>query len=118
MGLKNKGVRARPYYKRCFLRRLTGTQPYRPETRIRQKLHLSEKDNRREFRAVTGGILHSAGGAEDNSVAFTFEKVAPKSYKIALPNMIAGEYEFVAPGAASSSNLASHGKIYTFRIIE
>ena len=67
---------------------------------------------------MTGGILHSAGGAEDNSVAFTFEKVAPKSYKIALPNMIAGEYEFVAPGAASSAHLASHGKIYTFRIIE
>ena len=67
---------------------------------------------------MTGAILHSAGGAEDNSVAFTFEKVVPRSYKIALPNMIAGEYGFLPPCAASSSNLASRGKIYIFRIIE
>ena len=29
-----------------------------------------------------------------------------------------GEYGFLAPGAAASSDLASRGKIYTFRIVE
>jgi hypothetical protein len=29
-----------------------------------------------------------------------------------------GEYGFLAPGMATSANMASVGKIYTFRIIE
>ena len=40
------------------------------------------------------------GGASNNVIEFKFEKIAPRSYKVASPD------------------LASRGKIYTFRIIE
>jgi hypothetical protein len=83
-----------------------------------QLLRFWEKTDRREFRSVTGGILHARGGAEDNVIAFKFEKIAPRTYKIELPNVDMGEYGFLAPGAAASADLASQGKVYTFRIIE
>jgi hypothetical protein len=83
-----------------------------------QLLRFWEKADRREFRSVTGGVLHASGGAEDNVIAFKFEKVAPRIYKVELPNLSMGEYGFLAPGAAASSDLASRGKIYTFRIPE
>lgn len=83
-----------------------------------QLLRLWDKGNRREFRSVTGGILHRSGGAQLNEVGFTYEKVAPRIYKIQIVRLDAGEYGFLAPGAAGSSNLASYGKIYTFRVPE
>jgi hypothetical protein len=81
-------------------------------------LHFWEKTDRREFRSVTGGVLHASGGAEDNVITFAFEKVAPHTYKIVLHSLAAGEYGFLAPGAAASADLASRGKIYTFHIVE
>jgi hypothetical protein len=83
-----------------------------------QLLRFWEKTDRREFRSVTGGVLHASGGAENNVIAFKFEKVAPRTYKVELPNLATGQYGFLAPGAAASADLASRGKIYTFRIIE
>jgi len=83
-----------------------------------QLLRFWEKGDRREFRSVTGGVLHMSGGAENNVLAFKFEKVAPRTYKVELPSVGIGEYGFLAPGAAASSDLASRGKIYTFRIVE
>jgi hypothetical protein len=83
-----------------------------------QLLHFWEKTDRREFRSVTGGVLHASGGAENNVIAFDFQKVAPPTYKIKLSNLGVGEYGFLAPGAAASSDLASRGKIYTFRVVE
>jgi hypothetical protein len=83
-----------------------------------QLLHFWEKNDRREFRSVTGGVLHASGGAENNVVDFNFEKVAPRTYKIRLQNLAAGEYGFLAPGAAASADLASRGKVYTFHIVE
>lgn len=83
-----------------------------------QLLHFWPKADRREFRSVTGGVLHAKGGAENNVVTFKFEKVAPRTYRVELPNVEFGEYGFLAPGAAASSDLASRGKVYTFRIIE
>lgn len=83
-----------------------------------QLLKLWDKGNRREFRAVTGGVLHSTGSAEENQVQFQFEKIAPRTYKIRIANLEPGEYGFLAPGAVASSNAASLGKIYTFRIPE
>jgi hypothetical protein len=81
-----------------------------------QLLRLWDKGNRREFRSVTGGILHRSGGAQLNEVGYTYEKVAPRIYTIQNVRLDAGEYWFLAPGAAGSSNLASYGKIYTFRV--
>jgi hypothetical protein len=83
-----------------------------------QLLHFWQKVDRREFRSVTGGVLHASGGASNNVIEFKFEKIAPHTYKVELPAVSIGEYGFLAPGAAASSDLASRGKIYTFRIIE
>jgi hypothetical protein len=81
-----------------------------------QLMRLWDKGDRREFRSVTGGILHRSGGAQLNVMPFKFEKIAPRTYKIAVGDWQPGEYGFLAPGAVGSSNAASLGKIYTFRI--
>ena len=39
-------------------------------------------------------------------------------YKVLLPNLGAGEYGFLPPGAFGSANSASIGKMYTFRLLE
>jgi hypothetical protein len=83
-----------------------------------QLLNLWGKGDRREFRAVTGGVLHASGGAKDNVVSFEYQKVAPRIYKIKIPRLGVGEYGFLAPGAVASANVASQGKIYTFQIVE
>lgn len=76
------------------------------------------KSDRREFRSVTGGVLHASSGAKDNIVQFQFEKLGPHTYKVTFPFHEPGEYGFLAPGIATSANMASQGKVYTFRIIE
>ena len=83
-----------------------------------QLLRFWEKGDRREFRSVTGGVLHMSGGATNNVIEFHLEKIAPRTYKIELPTLALGEYGFLAPGAAASADMASRGKIYTFRIVE
>src|SRR5579862_6306636 len=83
-----------------------------------QLLRFWEKSDRREFRSVTGGVLHASSGAKNNVIAFQFEKIAPRTYRVALPSVGLGEFGFLAPGMAASSDMASRGKIYTFRIIE
>ena len=83
-----------------------------------QLLRLWEKSNRREFRAITGGILHRSGGAKDNDMSFDFQKVGSRTYRIVLNSLSVGDYGFLAPGAVASANVASNGKIYTFRILE
>jgi hypothetical protein len=83
-----------------------------------QLLRLWDKSNRREFRAITGGILHRSGGAKDNDMNFDFEKVGSRTYRIVLNSLGVGDYGFLAPGAVASANVASNGKIYTFRILE
>lgn len=93
-----------------------------------QLLRLDEKGNRREFRASTGGVIHSSTGAEKNVVPFKFEKIASRTFRIKVADLKEGEYGFLAPGAlgfatASTSQQASagsgsSGKMYTFRIPE
>jgi len=83
-----------------------------------QLLHLWEKNDRREFRTVTGGILHASGGAQDNVMDFDFEKIAPHVYTVQLKNLRVGEYAFLAPTTSASLNAPSQGKVYTFRIAE
>lgn len=83
-----------------------------------QLLRLWDKGDRREFRAVTGGVIHRSGGAQWNAVQFKYEKIAPRIYKIPIPSIEPGEYGFLAPGAVTSANAASLGKIYSFRVPE
>jgi hypothetical protein len=83
-----------------------------------QLLHFWEKADRREFRSVTGGVLHESGGAQNNVIEFAFDKVASRTYKVELTNLGVGEYGFLAPGTTASFNAASQGKVYTFRVVE
>jgi hypothetical protein len=81
------------------------------------KLH-KNSDNR-EFRAMTGGVFHSSGGAAKDTVPFGAEKLAPHVYELTFGAPLGrGEYGILPPGATTTSNLAASGKIYSFSILE
>lgn len=85
-----------------------------------QLLRLHDQKDSREFRTVTGGIVHSSGGATRDAIPFENKKIAPRTYQIVLPaDLGPGEYGILPPtsgdGTGSSGRL---GKIYSFRIIE
>lgn len=83
-----------------------------------QLIHLHEQADSREFRTVTGGVLHVSGGATRDVIPFEGKKVANRIYRVLLPSLGAGEYGFLPPGAVTSASSASIGKMYTFRLIE
>jgi len=84
-----------------------------------QLLHLHESGHSREFRSVTGGVIHASGGAKRDEVEFDSKKLAPRMYEIVLPGAVKnGDYGFLPPGAMSSSNMASSGKLYSFHVNE
>lgn len=75
-------------------------------------------DNR-EFRSETGGVIHSSTGAQRDAISFTPTKLAPRMYQFTItPEMTIGEYGILPPGAVSTSNAASGGKMYTFTLLE
>lgn len=75
--------------------------------------------NSREFRSTTGGVFHSSGGASRDVVQFESTKLAPRVYQITLKQDAGkGEYGLIPPGAVSTSNLASGGKMYTMSVPE
>jgi hypothetical protein len=80
-----------------------------------QLLRLHKKSNRREFRSVTGGILHVSGGAQRDEVSFHPEKIGSRTWKIEIHDLPNGEYGFLPPGVDSASISAS-GKMYTFEV--
>jgi hypothetical protein len=81
-----------------------------------QLLRLHKKSNRREFRSVTGGILHVSGGAERDELAFQPDKIGIRTWKIVLGNLPTGQYGFLPPGWESRS-ISSSGKMYAFEIV-
>jgi hypothetical protein len=84
-----------------------------------QLLRLRQKGDRREFRTITGGILHASGGATRDLVPFEGKKIAPRTWVVILPNLGAGEYGFLAPGAVATQHASAQlGKMYTFRLLE
>ena len=95
-----------------------------------QLLRLDEKPDRREFRALTGGYIHSSSGLDKNALKFEFVKIAPRVYRLKLGNLPKGEYGLLPPGGsfgaigggASGAMImqgsASAGKVYSFRVIE
>ena len=83
-----------------------------------QLIHLHEQPGSREFRTVTGGVMHVSGGATRDVIPFEGKKVANRTYRVLLPSLGAGEYGFLPPGAVTSASSASIGKMYTFRLIE
>ena len=82
-----------------------------------QLLRLYEKGNRREFRAMTGGVFHATGGAERTSIDFKPEKIAERTWRIRFQNLDRGEYGLLPPGISSAS-ISSSGKMYTFSVTE
>jgi len=80
-----------------------------------QLLRLREDKDSREFRTVTGGVLHTSGGATRDLVPFENRKTAPRTYEIVLPNLGAGNYGLLP---ATSTDQMRNGKLYSFRIVE
>jgi hypothetical protein len=84
-----------------------------------QLLRLHSNGNSREFRSVTGGVMHVSGGATRDDLEFQPEKLAPRVYQISLEAGLGrGEYGLLPPGAVGSSNMGSSGKIYAVSVIE
>lgn len=83
-----------------------------------QFLKLHPHSSGREFRTVTGGVFHVSGGATRDLLPFDGTKVSSRTYKVMLSALSTGEYGFLPPGAFTSKNEASSGKIYSFRVIE
>jgi hypothetical protein len=84
-----------------------------------QLLKLRAHSDNREFRSETGGVFHNSSGAERDDVAFTATKIGPRLYQVLLgPEIKPGEYGILPPGAITSTNAASAGKMYTFHLLE
>jgi hypothetical protein len=70
----------------------------------------------REFRVLTGGVIHSTGGAERDEVPFAPTKIAPRTYQFTVEDKVGGgEFGILPPG---TGNVTNGGKIYTFAIVE
>jgi len=84
-----------------------------------QLLRLHETKEGREFRSLTGGVVHVSGGAIRDRLDFTSKKLGPRVYQVVVPAEVGkGEYGFLPPlDTVSEKNMASSGKIYTFSLI-
>jgi len=77
-------------------------------------LRLRRGKEDREFRTVTGGLLHSQSGEFRDMLTFDGKKVASRVYEVSFPNTAGpGEYGLLPPGSTNGS-----GKIYSFRVVE
>jgi len=84
-----------------------------------QLLRLRESKDAREFRTVTGGVMHVSGGATRDIIPFESKKIAARTYQIVLPNIGSGDYGFLPPASSDATSSSGRiGKIYSFRIIE
>jgi hypothetical protein len=84
-----------------------------------QLLRLHVNSETREFRSVTGGVVHESGGAASETVDFSTKKLAPRVYQITLTTEAGrGEFGFLPPQeGGSGKSMASSGKIYTFSMV-
>jgi hypothetical protein len=84
-----------------------------------QLLRLREQKDSREFRTVTGGVMHVSGGATRDVVPFESKKVATRTYEIVLPNLGGGDFGLLPPASSDATSASGRiGKIYSFRLIE
>jgi hypothetical protein len=84
-----------------------------------QLLHLRLNGGARLFLSAAGGALHTSAGAARDEVEFQPQKLAPRLYQITLtPSAGRGEYGLLAPGATTSSNKGTSGKIFTVSVAE
>ena len=79
-----------------------------------QLLRLHPNKDNREFRTITGGILHSQSGSQRDQVPSDGKKIASRAYELTFPATAGpGEYGLLPRGSTTGS-----GKIYSFRVIE
>ena len=79
-----------------------------------QLLRLRVNKDNREFRTVTGGVLHAQSGSQRDVVPFEGKKLASHVYEVSFPAKAGpGEYGLLPPSSANGS-----GKIYSFRVTE
>ena len=84
-----------------------------------QLVQLHESKDAREFRTVTGGVMHVSGGATRDLVNFDSRKLAPRTYEIVLQKLEPGEYGLLPPASSdATASTGRVGKIYSFRILE
>src|SRR5262245_19688248 len=84
-----------------------------------QLLRLRDQKNSREFRTMTGGVLHVSGGATRDLVPFEGRKIAPRTFQITLPSLGSGDYGLLPPASADPNASSGRiGKIFSFWIIE
>jgi hypothetical protein len=84
-----------------------------------QLLKLRNNSDNREFRSVTGGVIHSSTGAQRDNLEFTPVKTSSRHYTIMIPATAGkGDFGILPPGSYSSANAASGGKLYTVFIPE
>jgi hypothetical protein len=81
-----------------------------------QLVRLHDHEDYREFRTVAGGVFHVTGGATRDVIPFDGVKVAPRIYHVTTSTAL-GEYGILPPGAFTSMNAASQGKIYSFGLV-
>jgi hypothetical protein len=78
-----------------------------------QLIRLHEKEDAREFRTITGGVIHRSGGPIRDLVPFDFKKVSEQTYEVRLTDLKAGEFGFLPP-----ANTRVRRRIYTFSVVE
>lgn len=82
-----------------------------------QLLRLNQHTDNREFRTLTGGIFHAKGGATPDLIPFEGQKLASRTFSVALNGLKLGEYGFLPPGVLTqASGAATLGKMYTFGV--
>ena len=84
-----------------------------------QLLRLHESKDAREFRTITGGVMHVSGGATRDLVPFDGKKIAPRTYEIQLTSIGSGEFGLLPPTAGDATGSSGRiGKIYSFHVLE
>jgi hypothetical protein len=84
-----------------------------------QLLRLRESKDAREFRTVTGGVMHVSGGATRDLVPFESKKLAARTYQVVLPSIGSGDFGLLPPASSDATSSSGRiGKIYSFRVIE
>jgi len=78
-----------------------------------QLIRLREKADAREFRSVTGGVIHKSSGPRRDLVPFDFKKVAERTYEVNLTDLKVGEFGFLSP-----ADTQRWLEIYTFSVVE
>jgi hypothetical protein len=79
-----------------------------------QLVHLRVQKDCREFRTVTGGVLHSHSDASHDRLPLEGKKLAGRQYSVDFPEGAGpGEYGLLPPGSTNGT-----GKIYSFRVTE